>query len=83
LSDIAREKVIHTFGNLTLLTQSLNAGVSNGPYAAKRAEIAAQSALRLNAHFQTAQTWDETAIVARGKKLFDAALKIWPRPPSS
>jgi hypothetical protein len=77
---IAREKVIHTFGNLTLLTQGLNTSVSNGAYAAKRPEITAQSALRLNAYFQSVEAWDEAAIAARDEELFDLALSVWPKP---
>jgi hypothetical protein len=77
---IARDKLIHTFGNLTLLTQGLNTSVSNGPYSAKRPEITAQSALRLNAYFQAVEGWDEAAIVARDLELFGLALRVWPKP---
>ena len=77
---IARDKVLHTFGNLTLLTQGLNTAVSNGPYSAKQPEITAQSSLRLNAYFQSVDAWDEAAIAAREKELFALALTIWPRP---
>lgn len=75
-----RNRLLNTLGNLTLLTQALNTSVSNGPYANKRAEIAAQSSLRLNTYFQTAGTWDEDAILHRGAELFKYAVKIWPAP---
>lgn len=77
---VARDMALHTFGNLTLLTQKLNTAVSNGPYMDKRPEIAAQSALRLNSYFQSADAWDEDAISTRGKELFNEAMKVWPRP---
>lgn len=41
--------MLHTIGNLTLMTQSLNAAVSNGPFEAKSTAIAVDSDLRLNA----------------------------------
>jgi hypothetical protein len=77
--DERRNRLKHSFGNLTLLTQSLNSSVSNGPFLGKREEITAQSNLRLNAYFQKADEWDEAAIIARGGVLFDVAKQIWPR----
>src|SRR5712664_1417186 len=38
-NDKCRERLIHTVGNLTLLTQELNSAVSNGPFEAKAAQI--------------------------------------------
>ena len=75
-----RGRLLHSMGNLTLLTQALNSAVSNGPYADKRPEIASQSALRLNTYFQDALTWDEEVIQSRGRVLFEQAKKIWPYP---
>jgi hypothetical protein len=75
-----RGRLLHSLGNLTLLTQALNSSVSNGPYDEKRPEIASQSALRLNTYFQEALTWDEAVIQSRGRILFDHAKSIWPYP---
>jgi hypothetical protein len=77
----ARTRLIHTVGNLTLLTQGLNSSVSNGPFHLKRPAIAEHSALRLNARFQDhAQIkWNEDDIRKRGEDLFHQALSIWPR----
>jgi len=78
-----RAQRIHTIGNLTLLTQQLNSSISNGPFAAKRPEIAEQSNLRLNTYFQNftnSDPWTEDCIVQRGKHLFDTAREIWPYP---
>ncbi len=75
-----RDRMLHTFGNLTLLTQALNSTVSNGPYEAKRAAIAEQSALRLNTYFQKRPTWAEAEIEERGRTLFEVAQRVWPRP---
>ena len=73
-----RDRVIHTIGNLTLLTQPLNSSVQNRSYAEKRPEILKQSALALNREFQSYETWDEKSISARSRKLFDHALHLWP-----
>jgi hypothetical protein len=77
---LERDTLLHTFGNLTLLTQKLNASVSNGPYADKRPAIALQSKLGLNTHFQTCMTWDEDTIRSRGEKLYRVAQREWPHP---
>ncbi|WP_243375066.1 DUF262 domain-containing protein [Microvirga solisilvae] len=80
--DRCRERVMHTIGNLTLLTQELNGSVSNGPFPAKVAKIVADSDLRLNAWLRSTPPsgWSEKSITERGETLFKAALEIWPRP---
>lgn len=81
-----RRRLLHTFGNLTLLTKPLNSAISNGPYSLKRPEIAKQSKLRLNTYFQfpgAPLEWSEESIIGRGEALFNTALKVWPRPASS
>lgn len=75
-----RKEAIHTMGNLTLLTQSLNSAVSNGPYSTKRPAIAGQSELRLNTWFQTHLAWSEDAIRERGMALLETAKQVWPGP---
>jgi uncharacterized protein with ParB-like and HNH nuclease domain len=80
----ARERLIHTLGNLTLLTQPLNSSVSNGPFAAKKAGITRHTVLRLNSFLfgeNAPSIWDELAITARGKSLYEDIKSIWPRPP--
>ncbi|WP_407542457.1 DUF262 domain-containing HNH endonuclease family protein (plasmid) [Deinococcus radiomollis] len=78
--DAWRDRLLHTFGNLTLLTIKLNIDVSNGAYAVKRPQIAEQSALRLNTFFQKQFSWDEDVISERSQTLCDVALQIWPWP---
>jgi hypothetical protein len=75
-----RRHLIHSFGNLTLLTQALNSAVSNGPFPDKRAAVVRQSGLQLNAYFQDVEGWDEEAILHRGRRLFDKARSLWPHP---
>lgn len=77
-----RNSLVHTLGNLTLLTKSLNPAVSNGPWPKKRTEILKYSALNLNRSLSDFDDWEEDAILRRGKALFKAAKKIWSRPSS-
>lgn len=78
-----RNRLLHSIGNLTLVTQAFNSALSNEPFAVKRQEIVATSLLMLNTHFQRYDdndAWDEDEIVARADSLFASALKIWPMP---
>jgi len=88
---IQRNRLIQTFGNLTLLTQPLNSSASNGPFLdfdqkgklveGKRSGFLG-SLLLLNSYFQkpTLTQWSENEIRARGRNLLSLALKVWPRP---
>lgn len=73
-----REALVHTLGNLTLLTGKLNPAVSNGPWERKRAEILHHSALSLNRSL--AARWDEGTILARADHLTEAFCRRWQRP---
>jgi hypothetical protein len=75
-----RNRVLHTFGNLTLLARELNSSVSNDSYAKKRPDIASQSELRLNTWFQTHLEWSEPQIMERGAHLLSVAKEVWPGP---
>jgi len=77
----AREDIVDTIGNLTLLTKELNPSVSNGPWPKKRSEILKHSALNLNRELP--EQWDETSIQSRTKSLLEKALQIWKRPTST
>ncbi|MFE0520771.1 DUF262 domain-containing protein [Streptomyces sp. NPDC058954] len=73
-----REALVHTLGNLTLLTGKLNPAVSNGPWERKRVEILQHSALSLNRSL--AERWDEGTILARADHLTEAFCQRWQRP---
>lgn len=77
-----RLRILHTIGNLTLLTQELNSSVSNGPYPNKRNEIIEHSDLRLNAWMRKDDKirWSEDDILDRSTTLFAYAKNIWPLP---
>ncbi len=81
-----RNNLLHTMGNLTLLTSILNPSVSNGAFTKKRPAITKESALRLNTYFQSLDNpdlWGEAQIIERGERLFETALKVWPYPQST
>jgi len=91
---LERDRVLHTFGNLTLLTQGLNSSVSNGPFHSytnpsngevvkgKRQKITSESLLKMNSYFQklSGVEWNETAISDRAEYLFTQAKQLWCRP---
>ena len=77
-----RNSLVHTLGNLTLLTKTLNPAVSNGSWPKKRTEILKHSALNLNRSLSEFDEWSEDAVARRGKALFKVAKRIWPRPAS-
>lgn len=71
-----RADLIQTIGNLTLLTQSLNTSISNGPWSRKREEILRHSALPINRVLP--DEWGEEAIEDRSKQIAAAIAKVWP-----
>lgn len=72
-----RNKVLHTIGNLTILTSSLNPSVSNSSFDIKKQEIGLQSTVILNTYFQDKPIWDEEKIKKRSQYLYDQIKKIW------
>jgi len=79
-----RNQTIHTLGNLTLITGSLNPALSNAPWQKKRPELAKYSKLNLNRYFYPGQNqddelkeWDENEIHKRGEVIANLAKDIW------
>lgn len=88
---VRRNRLVESFGNLTLLTQPLNSTVSNGPYGdrtndkgetvrGKRTALQDHSLLVMNREVTTSGIWDEDAIATRGRNLFLVAKTIWKLP---
>lgn len=75
-----RDQSVETIGNLTLLTQTLNSSVSNGPFSVKMPAVRAQASLTLNRELLAFDTWDEATIRERGMALFKTAAAVWPGP---
>jgi len=78
-----RERLLHTLGNLTLVTGSLNSSLSNDPWVKKVVTLKKYSVLLLNADLQNESEWNETAIQKRNKELFKLAKNVWPYPPAN
>lgn len=76
----ARARLLHTLGNLTLVTKALNSTLSNQPWVKKVDALQDKSVLLLNADLKKAKEWNETAIRNRSLSLFDLAKQIWPYP---
>ena len=74
-----RDSALQTIGNLTLITQPLNAAISNGAWAQKLGEILHHSNLPINQRLRYEMTWDEESIKKRSLNLFESAQEIWPR----
>lgn len=78
-----RDIIIHTIGNLTLVTPEFNSKASNDPFSKKREEFAKYSSLRISAMLQSPEIrdpneWVERDIIKRSEQFFKYALDIWP-----
>lgn len=78
----AREALVQTIGNLTLLHYGTNRAAQNRAFDRKRELFLAHSNLHLNRDMLTAAAWNEKAIQQRAESLYRAALRIWPGPES-
>ena len=81
-----RDRLIHTLGNLTLLTGKLNSKMSNGPWLGpegKRAALNQHDVLFLNRELvrEEQTTWTDESIRRRTRELSAVILAIWPVPP--
>lgn len=80
-----RDALIHTIGNLTLLTSRLNSKVSNGPWlgdAGKKQAVEAHDVLLVNRDLLRAAgaNWTDAAIRMRSDELSAVIIEIWPAP---
>jgi len=75
-----RNHMIHTFGNLSLVTSKLNPSLSNAAWSKKKSALMEHSALALNRQLQEYAEWNEKWILLRSKQMARVALKLWPRP---
>lgn len=73
----ARERLVHTLGNLTLITVPANSAASNSAFGTK-SEWLKQSLLALNLEILERPSWDEAEIEGRAARLGDLAVTIWP-----
>jgi hypothetical protein len=85
VSELERDRLVQTLGNLTLLSTKLNSSVSNGPWlgaGGKRAALNEKDVLLLNNKVQVAgkDGWSEELIRARTEELTSMILDIWKVP---
>ena len=81
-----RNRLIHTIGNLTLVTQGLNSVASNAPWEDKGEVLEEHSVLLLNRNLLTEYkniAWNETTILARSKQMSALVAEVWPGPDST
>jgi alkylated DNA nucleotide flippase Atl1 len=69
--------VLHTLGNLTLSGRNIE--LSNHPFKRKQ-DILSSSALAMNQEIAAAAAWGKAEINARGHRLADKVIAIWPGP---
>jgi uncharacterized protein with ParB-like and HNH nuclease domain len=70
---------LHTFGNITLVTQEWNSSLSNAPYSDKKKKLE-NHALKLNGDYfsKYIPQWNKNSIKARAEFLVQHILLIWP-----
>ncbi len=73
-----RNTLLHSLGNLTLLTAKLNISAGNKGFLKKREKLKKHTSLFLNKWFLDRDVWDEGHIRVRGEALADLAVCIWP-----
>lgn len=80
---LARERLLHTIGNLTLVNPKLNVKLSNDSWEEKKRLIEANSVLHMNKalldHHGEVQ-WTERSIAERGAQMSGLIQAIWPAP---
>ena len=75
---ITRSELLHTLGNLTLLTSGLNRSSSNRSFAKKKNLLKKHDTLFINKMILSKNVWNESIIKKRSETLAKMAVKIWP-----
>ena len=83
LAEHERNVLIHSVGNLTLVTQKLNSKLSNAPWICKRDALQEHSFLSLNSKLRSEPCWDEETIRSRSRRMAELVIECWPGPTSS
>ncbi|MCB0034192.1 MAG: HNH endonuclease, partial [Anaerolineales bacterium] len=72
-------ELLHTLGNLTLVTQEWNSALSNAAYNTKKAKLAQHGLLLNNSYFSNGpDKWDGDSIRTRAAWLVEKINEIWP-----
>lgn len=73
-----RDRLLHSLGNLTLITGALNISSGNKGFLEKRAKFDEHTSLFLNKWFTKRTAWTEDDIRERGAHFAEKAVSIWP-----
>lgn len=81
-SETERDRLVHTLGNLTLLTTRLNSGISNAAWELKAEGLRQHDVLLLNRDLLNAGSsgWNHDQIRRRTEQMIDDVISIWPVP---
>lgn len=82
-AELERQEHVHRLGNLTLLTGSLNASISNGPWSGpsgKRQKLKDHDVFLMNGRIRNVDDWNEQTIDARTGQMIEALIATWPVP---
>ncbi len=81
----ARDRILLTLGNLTIITQSLNASIRDAAWEKKKKGDGSKGGLELYAagletlsSFLVSEEWNEEKIKERAEYLAETALRVWP-----
>ena len=77
-----RNSLIHTIGNLTLVTQKLNSSLSNSHWEHKRGGLQEHSVLLLNNELMAESVWNEDDVRSRSQRMASLVCEVWPGPDS-
>jgi Protein of unknown function DUF262/Protein of unknown function (DUF1524)/Restriction Enzyme Adenine Methylase Associated len=82
LTESDRDELVHTLGNLTLLSTKLNSKISNGAWSDKKKSIKEHDLLQLNKQILEIgkNSWTDHDIRNRTQYLISKILQIWPCP---
>jgi hypothetical protein len=75
-----RQGLIHTLGNLTLLTKPANIEVLNYAFDPEKKARLCASLLQMNQNVAEHAQWNEDTISKRSQCLAELSIKIWPAP---
>ena len=77
-----RDSLIHTIGNLTLVTGPLNSAMADRSWENKQEALKEHDTLFLNKRLLRGgiSEWNEEKIINRARDLADTAIRIWPHP---
>ena len=75
---LARDHLLQSIGNLTLVVGPLNSSMSNSPFSARREALSEHSGLTLNREIYRHDRWDVNEIRTRAEELIQYFCKVWP-----